>query len=81
MDALPARVSKPRGYRCYHSGKWHIKTTALRGAGFDHSYMLLDQNRYFTPRLQIWMSSRCRPSSPARASIHQGNRRARRSSS
>jgi arylsulfatase len=42
---------KPHGYRSYHSGKWHIKTTALGGAGFDHSFMLLDENRYFTPRL------------------------------
>lgn len=43
---------KPHGYRSYHSGKWHIKTTALGGARFDHSYMILDENRYFTPRLQ-----------------------------
>lgn len=43
---------KPLGYRSYHSGKWHIRHTALAGAGFDHSYMLLDENRYFTPRLQ-----------------------------
>ncbi len=43
---------KPRGYRSYHSGKWHIKFSALAGTGFDHSYMLLDENRYFAPRLQ-----------------------------
>jgi arylsulfatase len=43
---------KPLGYRSYHSGKWHIKFRALGGAGFDHSYMLLDENRYFAPRLQ-----------------------------
>ncbi len=43
---------KPLGYRSYHSGKWHIKFKALGGAGFDRSYMLLDENRYFTPRLQ-----------------------------
>jgi arylsulfatase A-like enzyme len=43
---------KPQGYRTYHSGKWHIKFKALGGTGFDHSYMLLDENRYFAPRLQ-----------------------------
>ncbi|MBI1895838.1 MAG: sulfatase-like hydrolase/transferase, partial [Acidobacteria bacterium] len=40
---------KPLGYRCYHSGKWHIRFRPVAGAGFDHSYCLLDQNRYFTP--------------------------------
>src|SRR5947209_13447085 len=28
---------KPYGYTSYHSGKWHIRCTALAGAGFDHS--------------------------------------------
>src|SRR5579872_5964304 len=40
---------KPLGYRTYHSGKWHIKfVTGERGVGFDHSYTMLDENRYFT---------------------------------
>src|SRR5712691_7418456 len=40
---------KPRGYRTYHSGKWHIKfSTGDGGVGFDHSYTMLDENRYFT---------------------------------
>ena len=43
---------KPQGYRSYHSGKWHIRFKALGGTGFDGSYMLLDENRYFGPRLQ-----------------------------
>ena len=43
---------KPQGYRSYHSGKWHIKFSPLGGTGFDKSYMLLDENRYFAPRLQ-----------------------------
>ncbi|HUS07419.1 MAG TPA: arylsulfatase [Bryobacteraceae bacterium] len=43
---------KPLGYRSYHSGKWHIKFKAMKeGAGFDRSFMLLDENRYFPPRL------------------------------
>ncbi|MFN3325235.1 MAG: arylsulfatase [Bryobacteraceae bacterium] len=37
------------GYRSYHSGKWHIRFRPVAGARFDHSYTLLDANRYFTP--------------------------------
>ena len=44
---------KPLGYRCYHSGKWHIRFRPLAGAGFDHSYTLLDQDRFFTPRRHL----------------------------
>lgn len=40
---------KPLGYRSYHSGKWHIRFRPVGGAGFDHSYLLGDQNRFFTP--------------------------------
>jgi len=45
---LPAML-KPLGYRCYHSGKWHLDGTPLRN-GFDHSYSLDDHDRYFSPR-------------------------------
>ncbi len=41
---------KPLGYRSYHSGKWHMRFTPLEGVGFNHSYTLLDEDRYFTPR-------------------------------
>lgn len=41
---------KPLGYRSYHSGKWHIRFRPVAGAGFDHSYCLVDQNRFFTPK-------------------------------
>lgn len=41
---------KPLGYRNYHSGKWHIKFTPREGVGFDRSYTLLDEDRYFSPR-------------------------------
>lgn len=40
---------KPLGYRCYHSGKWHIDGPVLAG-GFDHSYFLQDTGRHFSPR-------------------------------
>jgi len=41
---------KPLGYRSYHSGKWHMRFQPLAGVGFDHSYTLLDEDRYFTPK-------------------------------
>ena len=44
---LPEYI-KPLGYRSYHSGKWHIRTKPLEGAGFDHSYTMLDEPRFFT---------------------------------
>lgn len=39
----------PLGYRCYHSGKWHVDGLPLQN-GFDHSYLLQDQGRHFNPR-------------------------------
>ncbi|MEN8155782.1 MAG: arylsulfatase [Bacteroidota bacterium] len=36
------------GYRSYHSGKWHIDGMPV-GNGFDHSYFLNDQERFFSP--------------------------------
>ncbi len=45
---LPERL-KPQGYRCYHSGKWHIDGAVLRG-GFDKSYRLNDHDRFFSPK-------------------------------
>lgn len=44
---LPALL-RPLGYRCYHSGKWHLDGKPLEN-GFDHSYTLEDHNRHFTP--------------------------------
>jgi arylsulfatase A-like enzyme len=43
---------KPLGYRCYHSGKWHLMGApkALADGGFDHSYLLNDHDRYFAPQ-------------------------------
>jgi len=40
---------KPLGYRNYHAGKWHMKhVTGEAGVGFDHSYAMLDEYRFFT---------------------------------
>ncbi len=44
---------KPLGYRSYHSGKWHIRFAPVAGAGFDHSYTEVDQNRFFTPTARL----------------------------
>ena len=40
---------KPLGYRSYHSGKWHLKFSPMEGgAGFDRTYTMLDEFRFFT---------------------------------
>ena len=39
---------KPQGYRTYHSGKWHVDGMPLQN-GFDRSYYLQDQDRFFSP--------------------------------
>src|ERR1700692_494527 len=40
---------KPLGYRSYHSGKWHMRhVTGGGGVGFDHSYTMMDELRFFT---------------------------------
>ena len=43
---------KPQGYRCYHSGKWHLRNAPkpVADGGFDHSYVLRDHDRFFTPK-------------------------------
>src|SRR5213595_525313 len=46
---LLPEMLKPMGYRSYHSGKWHIDGKPLQN-GFDRSYDLADQNRFFTPQ-------------------------------
>ncbi len=40
---------KPAGYRSYHSGKWHLKFSPMAGGvGFDRTYTMLDEFRFFT---------------------------------
>jgi len=38
---------KPAGYRCYHSGKWHVDGKVLDG-GFDRSLNMNNQGNYFS---------------------------------
>jgi arylsulfatase len=45
---LLPEMLRPLGYRSYHSGKWHVDGRPLQN-GFDRSYDLADQNRYFSP--------------------------------
>lgn len=45
---LPQRLQS-LGYRCYHSGKWHVDGLPTQ-QGFDHSYSLQDHDRHFQPR-------------------------------
>jgi arylsulfatase A-like enzyme len=40
---------KPNGYRCYHSGKWHIDGPVLAG-GFDRSLDMRNQGNFFSSR-------------------------------
>ncbi len=46
-----ARPLKARGYRTYHSGKWHVFAAPRPKAdgGFDRSYHIKTQDRYFSP--------------------------------
>ncbi len=45
---LLPKLLKPAGYRSYHTGKWHIDGMPIEN-GFDHSYLLKDQGRFFNP--------------------------------
>ena len=49
---LASALLRRAGYRCYHSGKWHLDGLTL-ASGFDASYYLRDQGRYFSPRVHF----------------------------
>lgn len=57
---------KPLGYRCYHSGKWHLfgAPRAVADAGFDHSYKLDDQDRFFSPKIHFMDDKALPPVAP-----------------
>lgn len=46
--ALVSEYLRTAGYRCYHSGKWHIDGRPLQN-GFDHSYEAHNQDNNFRP--------------------------------
>ena len=45
---LAPKLLKSAGYRSYHTGKWHIDGLPVAN-GFDRSYLLKDQGRFFNP--------------------------------
>jgi len=47
--SLVPKHLKKAGYRSYHSGKWHIDGRPIT-SGFDRSYLLGDQARFFSPQ-------------------------------
>jgi len=47
---LLPEMLKSAGFRSYHSGKWHIDGMPVAN-GFDRSYYLRDQGRFFNPRI------------------------------
>ncbi len=51
IPLLPHHL-KQNGYRCYHSGKWHVNGAPLilADGGFDRSYHLTDYDRNFYPK-------------------------------
>lgn len=54
---------KPLGFRCYHSGKWHIDGGVLAG-GFDRSYRIADHNRHFGPQVRFKNDRQLPPVAP-----------------
>jgi arylsulfatase len=59
---LPVAL-KSKGYRSYHSGKWHVDNKPI-AAGFDHSYWLEDAGRNFHPRVHYEDDQRLPPVQP-----------------
>lgn len=47
------------GYRSYHTGKWHIDSMPI-ASGFDRSYYLGDQGRFFNP-VRHWQDDKKLP--------------------
>lgn len=46
---LLPELLRQAGYRSYHTGKWHIDGMPTQ-SGFDRSYYLQDQGRFFNPK-------------------------------
>ena len=47
---LLPKYLKKANYRSYHTGKWHIDGKPIEN-GFDRSYWLKDQSRFFSPKI------------------------------
>jgi arylsulfatase len=57
---LLPEMLKPLGYRSYHCGKWHVDGKVLDG-GFDHSYLIQDAGRFFSPQVLLEDDQRLPP--------------------
>ena len=57
---------RPSGYRCYVSGKWHLRNApkAVADGGFDRSYILHDHDHHFAPK-QHELDDKALPPVPA----------------
>jgi arylsulfatase len=60
---LLPELLKPLGYVSYHSGKWHLDGMPIKN-GFDRSYLLEDQGRYFNPRVHYEDDGKLPPVEP-----------------
>jgi len=57
---------KSSGYRCYHSGKWHIAgaPAVLKDGGFDRSMQIVDYDRNFSPKTRVEDDQKLPPLKP-----------------
>ncbi|MGB0596038.1 MAG: arylsulfatase [Rubripirellula sp.] len=62
---------KAAGYRTYHTGKWHLDGMPI-AAGFDRSYYLKDQHRFFNPTLH-WKDDQPLPAVPQGTDFYATN--------
>jgi arylsulfatase len=49
---LLPEMLRPLGYSSYHAGKWHVDGMPVEN-GFDRSYLLQDQGRFFSPQVRF----------------------------
>ena len=68
---LPTQLQSV-GYRCYHSGKWHLDGQPLSN-GFHHSYWLQDQGRFFNPKVHFRDDAKL-PAIPKKSGFYATNR-------
>ena len=69
---LITEALKSSGYRSYHSGKWHLDGMPIE-SGFDRSYHLKDQHRFFNPTLH-WEDDQALPSVPKHTNFYATHR-------
>lgn len=69
----------PAGYRCYHSGKWHVQQKfPIKDGGFARSYRIEDHNRNFNPQ-NHFLDDKALPAIPAGTDFYTTTHKADRS--